>query len=133
MPRFACFNLVSAALCAVSMSVAQEGVAGEMMDAEDLLATIPGATLTGISNEDFRTRWTQIYDSGGSSGGSMGTFGERPYTSQWTVRRDLWCEDWGSGGGCWRLELVDAETIQPYHGDRKLPNAWRIVRPAEAK
>ena len=103
-----------------------------MMSAEDLLAVIPGATLTGISNEDFQTRWTQTYDSGGPSGSSTGTFGERAYTSQWSVRRNLWCEDWGSGSGCWRLERVDAVTIQPYHGDRKLPNAWRIMQPAAA-
>lgn len=102
--------------------------AGEMMDTLDLLATIPGATLSGISNEDGQTRWVQSYD---RDGGAVGTFGDRGYTSNWSVRRGLWCEDWGSGSGCWRLERLDADTIQPYHGDRKLENVWTIRRPAE--
>ncbi|MDP5217849.1 hypothetical protein Q5Y75_11520 [Ruegeria sp. 2205SS24-7] len=57
-------------------------------------------------------------------------FGQRDYTSNWSIHRDLWCEDWGSGTGCWRLERVDETTIQPYHGDRKLTNVWTILRPA---
>jgi hypothetical protein len=120
--------LAAAAACYVLLSLPARG--GEMMDAADLLATIPGATLTGISNEDMTTRWVQTYGPGAQAGEATGDFGGRSYTSHWSVRRDLWCEEWSGRAGCWRLERVDAQTIQPYRGAEKLPNVWQITRPA---
>ncbi|MEX0351500.1 MAG: hypothetical protein AB3N15_18910 [Paracoccaceae bacterium] len=113
----------------LAFCVATPSGADGVMDAEELLATIPGAVLSGISNEDGATRWVQTYD---RDGGAAGIFGQRTYRSNWTVRRDLWCEDWGTGSGCWRLERIDEDTIQPYHGDRKLENVWKIVRHADS-
>ncbi|MCL6285358.1 hypothetical protein M3P21_17650 [Ruegeria sp. 2012CJ41-6] len=115
---------------AFALCLAAPAGADEIMSAEDLLATIPGAVLTGISNEDGATPWVQTY---GRDGQAKGVFGARDYSSSWAVRRDLWCEDWGSGSGCWRLERVDENTIQPYHGDRKLQNVWTIQRHSDTQ
>ncbi|EBA15641.1 hypothetical protein RSK20926_15526 [Roseobacter sp. SK209-2-6] len=112
---------------------ADQARAGAFMTAEEMLEVIPGASLTGISNEDFETRWVQRYERGERSGIAQGRFGERSYASRWSVRRDLWCEDWGSGSGCWRLKRIDGATLQPYRGSEKLPNAWMILHPAESQ
>lgn len=104
--------------------------AGEMMSAQDLMQTIPGATLSGISNEDYTTRWVQTYGPGKTSGTGEGTFGERVYTSSWSIRQDLWCESWSNRSECWRIERVNETTLQPYVGQQKLPNVWTIVEPA---
>ena len=124
--------LVSGIVVAVSFG-APPLQAGETMNAAELLATIPGATLTGISNEDLETRWVQVYETGTQSGSSAGTFGaDDQYVSQWSVRRDLWCEDWGHRAGCWKIERIDEDTLQPYRGTEKLPNVWKILRRADA-
>lgn len=104
--------------------------AGEMMDAAELMRTIPGATLAGISNEDHATRWVQTYDTGETQGLGEGTFGDRPYTSIWSIRRDLWCESWSNRSECWRIERVSETTLQPYVGQQKLPNVWTIITPS---
>ncbi|WP_164657964.1 hypothetical protein [Tropicibacter sp. Alg240-R139] len=104
--------------------------AGEMMSAQELMQTIPGAILSGISNEDHTTRWVQTYGLGERSGTGEGTFGERIYTSAWTIRQDLWCESWSNRSECWRIERVNATTLQPYVGQQKLPNVWIIEEPA---
>lgn len=105
--------------------------AGEMLTAQQLQALMPGATLSGISNEDYETRWVQTYGPGEKSGTSTGVFGERNYTTSWSIRRDLWCEEWSNRSGCWRLERVDENTLQPYAGQEKLLNVWTIVEHAQ--
>lgn len=112
------------------MVCAAPGHAGEMMSAQDLMQTIPGATLSGISNEDYTTRWVQTYGPGETSGTGEGTFGERAYTSAWSIRQDLWCESWSNRSECWRIARVNETTLQPYIGQQKLPNVWIIVEPA---
>ncbi|MBE1282703.1 MAG: hypothetical protein GJ676_05270 [Rhodobacteraceae bacterium] len=108
-------------------TVANSSAAQEFLSAEELLATIPGATLTGISNEDQKTRWVQHYQSGDRSGTAAGEFNGRSYTSQWSVRRGLWCEEWSNRSGCWRMERISETELQPWQGARKLPNTWSIV------
>lgn len=113
---------------AILVSVAAAPVkAGEIMTAEELLETIPGATLSGISNEDHETRWVQVYHADGSA---EGQFGDRAYSARWSVRRNLWCEEWSNRSGCWRMERIDENTLQPHYGDQKLPNVWTIERQA---
>lgn len=127
-------SYVFAAVVAVIGVGALPVKAEETMSAAELLATIPGATLTGISNEDLETRWVQVYGTGTQNGSSEGTFGaDDKYVSQWSVRRDLWCEDWGHRAGCWKIERVDEDTLQPYYGTEKLPNVWKILRQADGK
>ncbi len=118
-------RLVPAAMTAVLFAL--PAAAGEMMTDADLLSTIPGSTLTGVSNEDMETTWVQTYETGDRRGSSSGLFGTRPYSSDWRVGRGLWCETWDSGSGCWRIERLDRDTLQPWHGEQKLPNVWRIV------
>lgn len=125
MPMSRPFHLICASL--VAGVFAAPVAAQEFMTGEELLATIPGAVLTGISNEDGQTRWVQEYHPGGRSGRASGTYDKGAYTSKWSVRRDLWCEEWGSRSGCWRMERVGESHLQPWSGDRKLPNAWEIL------
>lgn len=122
------------AVILVGIGIGGTASATEFMTEKELLSTIPGATLTGISNEDFETIWIQTYEHGDRSGTSSGFFGGSPYSSDWRVGRGLWCETWvtvsgASDMGCWRIEMVNAETLQPWHGEIKLPNQWKIVQP----
>lgn len=123
-------RLVLAGAVSSTLFAAEQVVAAEMMSEAELLSTIPGASLTGVSNEDLETQWVQSYGAGDHFGSASGVFGTKPYSSEWRVGQGLWCETWDSGSGCWRIERLDRSILQPWHGDRKLPNVWTIVTPS---
>lgn len=131
-------RILAGATLVLSFGAVGDASAAEFLTEKELLSTIPGATLTGISNDDLETTWVQTYEYGDRKGTSSGFFGGRPYISDWRVGRGLWCETWvsNSGGGdtgCWRIEMIDQNTLQPWHGTRKLPNVWKIVQRNPAK
>ncbi|MDP5217850.1 hypothetical protein Q5Y75_11525 [Ruegeria sp. 2205SS24-7] len=56
------FFLRFAVSATLALCFATPLIADGIMDAEEMLATLPGAVLSGISNEDGSTRWVQTYD-----------------------------------------------------------------------
>lgn len=101
--------------------------AQEFMSKKEMLATIPGATLYGVSNSDGKTKWAQAYSKGRKKGKISGVFGEDKYEATWQVKGDMWCEDWGSGKGCFKFVRVSDKNLQVYkEGTKKLKNHWKI-------
>jgi hypothetical protein len=86
--------------------------AQDFMSKKDLQATIPGATLYGISAQDGKTRWAQTYSKGRKQGKIAGTWDGAPYSAKWTIKGDMWCEEWDGGSGCWKIVQTSAKTLQ---------------------
>ncbi len=105
--------------------------AAEYMTVEEMLATIPGKTLTGISNEDGKTRWIQDYaepKKGKKKGKIVGYWGESKdkYKSRWYIKKGKWCENWGSGRGCWDL-VKEGNKIIAHKKGKPQENHWEIL------
>ena len=112
----------------ISISTA---VASEFMTVEEMLNTIPGKTLTGISNQDGETRWIQDYAEpkpGKKKGKIVGYWGEskEKYKSRWYIKKGKWCENWGSGKGCWDL-VMEGNKIIAYKKGKPLENHWEFM------
>ena len=115
-----------AAAIMLSAMVASSATAQEFLTQKELLATIPGNTAYGISNEDGKTRWIQNYGKGRKKGKIAGIYGKNKYESKWSVKGNLWCEDWGTGGGCWNFEKVDSKSYRVYKDGKPLKNLWKL-------
>ena len=122
-------TIIGASLIGCVSSVDEEALKAEManvslMSDQEILALVPGSTISGISSTDGKTKWVQNYsevDAGVSKGTGKGDFGGDPYDFKWKVKEGQLCEDWGSGKGCWSLELVeDGKAIQRYGKKGKL-------------
>lgn len=99
------------------------------MSQSELLATIPGSQLSGISNNDGKTRWIQAYSQASRKNDGLlnGLWGGKDkYTGQWFVKGDQWCEkgDWGQG--CWSIERVGPKELRVYDDGKALKNTWKI-------
>ena len=110
----------------VCLLVANSASTQEFMTQKELLATIPGGTLSGISNSDDKTRWVQNYGKGRKKGKIAGLFGKEQYKSKWFVKGNKWCEDWGTGNGCWDVERVGEKELRGYVDGKPLKNSWMI-------
>ena len=111
-------SLIGCASTADKERIQSELASATLMSDQEILSLIPGSTISGISSSDGKTKWIQKYDSvdaGVSNGSGEGDFGGDPYDFIWEVKDGQLCEDWGSGNGCWSLELVENGTaIQRY-------------------
>ncbi len=100
------------------------------MTEEEMMATMLNVTISGISIQDDETRWSFIahpHKKGKPKGRIDGIFGGEPYKSKWYIKKGMWCENWGEGEACWKLEMVDDATILPYRdGKGALRNPWKI-------
>ena len=95
----------------------------------ELLDIIPGSTI--YSKTDRGTPWAQVYSEpdGKTKGSIRGIFGKRKYYAKWFVRDDQWCENWGNGQACWRVEKVDFRSLRLYNRDGSArPNLWTLKR-----
>lgn len=107
--------------------IAAPAVGQDFMSKQELQATIPGATLFGISNQDKKTRWVQTYSKGKRRGTIAGLWGKDEYASKWQIKGNSWCEEWDGGSGCWKLVLIDDKTIHPYRDGKTYTGAiWNI-------
>jgi hypothetical protein len=121
--RTALFAVVSLIIC----GLAAPSTAQEFMTRKELQATIPGATLYGISNQDKKTRWVQTYSKGRRQGAIAGLWGKQEYKAKWKIKGSFWCEEWSDGSGCWKLVRVDATTLHPYRDGKEYTGAiWNI-------
>lgn len=106
---------------------AEKVEAQEFMSQQELLATIPGATLYGVSSQDGKTKWAQAYGKGRKKGKIAGVFGKDKYQAKWWVKDDMWCEDWGSDKGCWKMVRDGDKQLQAYkEGTKKVKYPWNI-------
>ncbi|PUB09966.1 hypothetical protein [Yoonia sediminilitoris] len=96
------------------------------MTQEGLLATIPGATLYGVSSQDNETEWQQTYSAGGTNGTIEVIWDGEPSTSKWFVDGDQWCEDWGTDSACFRLVKVSDNELVAFRSGKQIRNSWFI-------
>ncbi len=105
-------------------AVEAELASANLMTDQEIIDLVSGATLSGISTSDGKTKWVQTYSEvaeGETSGTISGDFGGSAYDSTWEVKDGQLCEDWGSGKGCWHLEWVEeGVSIQRYGKKGKL-------------
>lgn len=96
------------------------------MTEEELLATIPGSSISAKTDEGVK--WVQNYSkaNGKRKGAIKGLFKGEKITSKWFVRDGQWCENWGSGEGCWSVERVDAKSLRMYSDGKPRPNLWKL-------
>ena len=121
--------------CAVALVCLTAPIASArtfLSDAE-LLATIPGMTV--YSKTDRGTPWAQNYSASDvddvKKGAIRGIFGKRKYYAKWFVRDGKWCENWGNGQACWKVERVNSTSLRLYNGEKPRPYLWHL-KPIEA-
>ena len=94
---------------------------------KELLTTIPGATVYGVSNSDGKTKWIQNYSTGKRKGNIAGLWGGKDkYKAKWYVKNGQWCEKWNEGSACWHVERVKSKKLRMYNDGKPLKNLWRI-------
>ncbi len=108
------------------VAIAGAAQAQNFMTQKELLATIPGSTLYGISNNDGKTQWAQAYGKGRKKGKIAGNFGGDKYEAEWFVDGNQWCENWGSGSDCWQFVRTGNKELQPYKGGKPLKYPWKM-------
>ena len=101
-----------------------------LMTNDELLATMPGQVLYGLSNRDNKTQWIKTFSArkGRRKKGKIaGNFGGKKYVSNWQIKAGQWCEFWDSGkGGCYSLERVDAKNFRIYIDGKPQKNFWTL-------
>ncbi|MEL6432198.1 MAG: hypothetical protein AAFQ28_00175 [Pseudomonadota bacterium] len=103
--------------------------AQQFMSEAELLATIPGSQISGISNQDGKTEWVQAYSkyNGRTNGAISGLWdGKDKYKAKWFVRNGQWCEEWDSGKGCWQVERLSEKKLRIYLDGKPFKNTWSI-------
>ena len=110
----------------VAMAIAPAANAQTFMTEAELLATIPGSSIS--SKTDDGVKWAQNYGkaNGKRKGLIKGVMDGGKFDSSWYVKRGQWCEDWGSGHECFNVERVDAKSLRMYRGDDPRPNLWKL-------
>ncbi len=99
--------------------------AQDFMTQKEILATIPGSTIYGISNQDNKTQWAQAYSKGRKKGKLAGNSGGNKYEGKWYVDGDMWCEETGDWVGCFQFVRLSEKELQPYK-DGQPRNKWTI-------
>lgn len=96
------------------------------MTEDELLATIPGSSISSKTNEGVK--WAQNYSkaNGKRKGAIKGVFDGSKYDAKWFVKDGQWCENWGDGEGCWSVEQVDAKSLRMYENGKPRPNLWKL-------
>lgn len=120
-------GLTLAVTFAIAISLAPHGAGAQsFMSEEEMLATLPGAQVSGKSRDG--TPWAQAYGkrSGNKTNGIFnGVFGTEKYKGKWAVRNGEWCEDTGDWQGCFRFVRTGDKTLAAYR-DGKQQNDWQI-------
>ena len=95
------------------------------MSEDELLATIPGNMLYGLSERDGKTKWAQAYGKQRRGKGKInGVFGSDKYTAEYFVQGGQWCENWGSGSGCWHVERIGDKEFRMYKDGKPGRQNW---------
>ena len=113
----------------LTLGTAQIAQAQEFMTQAELLETIPGSQISGISYQDNKTPWVQAYSKANSrkKGLISGIWNKKEkYQSAWYVKGDQWCEKWSDGEGCWSIERVSAKKLRVYKDGKPMKNTWNL-------
>ena len=103
--------------------------AQDFMTQSELLATLPGSQISGVSNRDGKTPWVQAYSkaNGSKKGLANGIWNKKDkYQITWYVEGDQWCEKWDDGQGCWQIERVSAKKLRAHKDGKPLKNTWNL-------
>ena len=122
-------NLIKLTLL-LSVLVSPFAIAQTFMSEEEMLDTFSAATLSGLFLYDEKTRWTQVYEEiqeGETNGIIKGDVAGKPYESRWFIRNGKWCENWGTGNGCYDLVRVNEKTIRAYEKGAPHKMVWEIL------
>lgn len=111
-----------ATLCTLAISPAAH--ATKFMTQQELLATIPGHAIHGISRKG--NAFVQVYSKGKKQGTLTGKMGDQKYAESWFVSGNHWCENWGSGHACWQVVRKDANTLQMYRNGKPIAHLWHV-------
>lgn len=117
-------RLPAAFAAALITALCQPAVAVTFMTQKELLATIPGHSTSGKTAKG--NKWTQVYSAGGKKGTIAGMAPDGAYKAKWYVKGNEWCEDWGSGHGCWHMERVGAHSLRIYINGKPHTKLWSI-------
>lgn len=113
----------------LTIAAAGTALAQTFMTEEELMSTFSGATVSGISNGDGKTEWTQVYQQpkkGKTKGNGTGIFGGDKYNFSWRIKKGKWCERWSTGGQCWDMERLDDKTIRIYKNGEPEKHTWHL-------
>ena len=122
--KFAAIQFGAAAACFVVLATGLQ--AQEFMSKTEILATIPGATVRSISNQDGKTPWVQAYSAGRKKGKLAGNFGGNTYEGEWYVDGDMWCETTGDWTGCFQFVKLSETELQPYKDGQPRKHTWKL-------
>ena len=114
----------------VSVVISPYTVAQDFMSEEEMLDTFSGVTISAVFLANKNKRWTQVYEEikkGDTEGIIKGVAGGIPYRSKWFIRKGKWCENWGTGNGCYDLVREDEKTIRAYEKSEPFKIAWEIL------
>jgi len=103
--------------------------AQDFMTQSELLATLPGSQISGVSNRDGKTPWVQAFskDNGSKKGLVSGIWNKKDkYQNEWYVKGDQWCEKGDDFEGCWQIERVSAKKLRVYKNGKPLKNTWNL-------
>lgn len=101
--------------------------AATFLTEKELLATIPGATIHGVSSKDNKTKWIQNYGKGKRKGKIAGLWaGKDQYKAEWYVKDGKWCEKWDGGEACWHVEQVKPNKLRAYDDGKPKKHLWII-------
>ena len=114
-----------------SIAASPFAAAEEFMSEREMLSTFSGITLSGFFRNTYveKTRWTQVYaefEASKTEGTIKGDVAGKPYDSIWFIKSGKWCENWGTGNGCYDLVRVDEKTIRAYEKGTPLKMLWKI-------
>ncbi|MCC0065124.1 MAG: hypothetical protein H6895_13735 [Defluviimonas sp.] len=115
----------SAALAASLFLFATPVAAQTFMSEDELLATIPGSTIDGKTDQG--EKWVQAYsafDGKKKKGVIAGKSGGADFKSKWYVENGQWCENWGDGHACFQVERVSKKELRMYRDGKARPNLW---------
>lgn len=97
------------------------------LTAEELKETLVGKTLSGLTKKGIPFSQKILEGKPGKNKGLIeGTQEGNSYESKWKIKGNKWCENWGSGSGCWRIVRIDETTIQAYKGKKMLKHVWKL-------
>jgi len=111
-----CFGL-SACITATEPETEPVPASLAFLSKQEILATLPGTTVSGIASEDNKTPYVATFSAGGTSGTTSGTFGGEPFSATWSVEGNKWCEQWNGGGSCSFVKRESATQLRLYKSE----------------
>ncbi|WP_127903516.1 hypothetical protein [Solirhodobacter olei] len=114
----------SLSVLVIGLNLATPGFAASYLSQAQLLSMLPGHTVSGLAEDG--TKFVTNYGPGGRMGKAAGTYHNHPFEEAWYVQGNLWCENGGWGHVCYKVQQVDASTLQLYYNGKALKHTWSL-------